>query len=686
MNDRDELQQMELSKQVLKDEIRDEPYHVRRKDLVETTDDMPMAEPVLVKTRFGKFATISGSLVRTKEFDERFYYPGRLGAFYGKDRTILRLWAPTAQEVTVEVWESLEPLAQIASRVEMYQTDAGVWEAELTNDQHETSYTYHLTFSDGTGHSTADPYARAVTVGGDRSVILDPDTVYLEGFYRMPPFSYPTDAVIYEMHIRDFSMDPHSGIVRRGKFLGVVETGTKNPNGSATGLDYLKSLGITHVQILPMYDFATVDEISPQTGYNWGYDPKNFNAPEGSYATNPMDPACRILELKQMIKGLHDAGLRVIMDVVYNHVYEVSDHPLHKTAPGYFFRYDQTGKLANGTGVGNDTASERRMMRKYILDSLRYWAEEFHLDGFRFDLMGIHDVETMNEARHMLDQIDPSIILLGEGWNLGTELPDADKAWQGNAQKMPRIAHFNDSMRDSVKGSTFDFAQRGFISGEHRDQKEVAHNLLGRSDGHHGPSYLGPDQLIQYVEAHDNLTLYDKLLLTNPRDSEEVRVRRHTLATSLVLLAQGIPFIHGGQEFLRTKSGVENSYRSTDAVNQFDWLRQDKYRSTVEYVQGLIHLRRENSLLRLRDYQAIKASSDLMHNRGGMICLRLRNRTAELLILINSHEKAQSADVPKGNWKILVHDLSVPKLPSTLNCNNGKIQVGPLSVTVMSRD
>lgn len=665
-----------------KEFLLEEPFHLKRSDLTRTTDDMPMADPVIIKTKFGQFASISGSLVRTAEFDERFYFNGRLGAFYTKKATHLRLWAPTAQEITLEIWDSLEEDSQIKERIPMEQTDIGVWEVRLPGDQHKTVYTYHLTFSDGTNHSTQDPYSRAVIINGNKSVILDPDTTYLKGFYRMPPFTYPTDAIIYEIHIRDFTVNSDACVKENGRFLGITQTGTTNDLGSPTGIDYLKSLGVTHVQFLPMYDYATVDEKNPKKHYNWGYDPHNYNVPDGSYSTDPHDPISRIVELKQMIKALHDAGIRVIMDVVYNHVYEVSDHPLHKTLPGYYFRYDKKGNLSNGTAVGNDTASERWMMRKYMLDSIAYWLTEFHLDGFRFDLMGIHDVVTMNEIRRLVDTIDPSVILLGEGWNLKTELPDTDKAWQGNASKMPGIAHFNDSMRDSVKGSTFKFKEKGFISGHRSDLKTVAGNMMAKVSH---KKYLGPDQVIQYVEAHDNLTLYDKLLLTNPEDSEETRIRRHTLATSIVMLAQGIPFIHGGQEFLRTKRGVENSYRSSDEINCYYWRRQDDYRQAVEYFKGLVRLRKSHYLFRLKDAHAIDNSVELINARDGFISYRLKDMNQEILVIVNGNDKEHRVSVDKGTWQVLVRNMMVFDSGDLIGFSKGHINVDPLSVLVLKR-
>ena len=487
------------------------------------------------------------------------------------------------------------------------------------------------------------------------------------------------------MNVRDFSMDPDSGIKYKGKFPGVVESGTTNSNGSPTGLDYLKGLGITHVQLLPIYDYSTVDEYHPELGYNWGYDPKNYNVPEGSYSTDPRDPVCRIIELKEMIKGLHQAGIRVIMDVVYNHVYEVSMHSLHKTAPGYFFRYDKHGVLANGTGVGNDTASERKMMRKYILDSIRYWLEEFKLDGFRFDLMGIHDVDTMNAIRQLSDTVDPSIILLGEGWNMDTTLPIQERAWQGNANRMPRIAHFNDTFRDATKGSVFQYKTKAFISGHYQVGKRLAEGLTGKPWRRSQATYQSPEQMIQYVEAHDNRTLYDTLLIAEPKDPEPTRIARHTLGTALVLLAQGVPFIHGGQEFLRTKQGDENSYRSGDVINRFDWSRQDTYRSAVEYFKGLVQLRKQHSLFRLRDAAAIQQKVAVLHDGRGIITLKLKDETEELLVVFNGNNSKSRTRLLSGQWQVLVRDMRVLKTPEVLLLRTGLIMIDPLSVLILKR-
>lgn len=662
------------------------PLIVEKKRLVRTTDDTPLPEAIEARSTgiFHRKVT-AGAVVRTEEFDERYSYGGPLGVSYSREGTLLRVWAPTAEEIQVEIYETVEEGATIIHRIPMFFAEPGIWEALLLGDQQGTVYTYHLTFSDGMNHSTMDPYSRAVVANGEKSVILDPQSVEVRDFERMAPFSHPVDAVIYEMHVRDFSMHPDSGIRHQGKFLGVIEKETRNSVGSPTGLKYLQELGVTHVQLLPIFDYSTVDEFHSEDYYNWGYDPKNYNVPEGSYATDPFDPPRRIIELKEMIKGLHEAGIRVIMDVVYNHVYEVSMDSLHKTVPGYFFRYDKKGNLSNGTGVGNDTASERLMMRKYILDSVRYWLEEYKVDGFRFDLMGIHDVETMNEVRRVADSIDPSIIILGEGWNMGTTLPQSRRAWQGNAHRMPRIGHFNDVIRDAARGAMFHGRSRGFVTGQRGMEKELLVSLSGRVWPKSGASYQEPVQLIQYVEAHDNMTLYDKLVESSPGDSEEVRIRRHTLGTSLVLLAQGVPFLHGGQEFLRTKYGDDNSYRSGDEVNRFDWCRQDIYRGAVDYVKGLIQIRKDQPLFRMRREETIARQFQELQSSHHIISFALKDESNELIVIFNGSDRERTAKVKKGSWQVLVRDMEVFKEPPDILIRSSHIKIEPLSAMVLMR-
>ena len=599
--------------------------------------------------------------VRSNDFDNYFSYDGELGALYEKEGTLLRVWTPTAKSVEVWIYAD-DSFKGPSTKIEMVQKPKGIFEAYLPGDQHGTIYVYKILFLNNRESISVDPYARATTVNGMKSVIADLNRTNPDGWgERLPAFGLPEEAIIYELHIRDFSISETSGIVNKGKFLGLTEKNTQNASGRKTGLDYLIDLGITHIQILPMFDYATVDEANlTEPQYNWGYDPLNYNVPEGSYSTDPFDPFNRIFELKQMIRTLHDNGLRVIMDVVYNHVYDPKDQALERTVPGYFYRYNADGSLANGTGVGNDTASERHMMRKYIIDSVKYWAKEYHLDGFRFDLMGIHDSVTMNAIREALDKIDPSIIIIGEGWEMSTPLPEDLKASQKNAQAMPRIAHFNDSIRVALKGSDFgDEKDRGFISGKNYLEDLLLRNIKGAMHLSSRSSYVDPEQVIQYVEAHDNLTLYDKLLRSNPDDSEEVRIKRHTLATSIVLLSQGVPFIHGGQEFLRTKAGVANSYQSPDEINQFEWERVTTFEESVAYVKGLIALRKSEYLFRLHTHEEIDTHFTMLSENFNIVAFSLTNSEKKYIVIFNGNRSDVIFRIQKGKYAILVEDNQV---------------------------
>lgn len=624
-----------------------------------------------------------GAVVRTDAFDTEFAYEGDLGALYSEAETTFRVWAPTASKVELLLFDSTEVDAEITATINMErgtEEKKGVYETVVSGDLDNSAYQYRLTFPDGLVNETGDPYAQAATVNGDHSVVLSDSAMAIENFDRMPEFSSPTDAVIYEMHIRDFSIAESSGVAaeKKGKFLGIIESGTKNDQGQPTGLDYLQDLGITHVQILPMFDYGSVDESQPDVAqYNWGYDPKNYNVPEGSYSSDATTPATRIKEMKTMIQGLHAADLRVIMDVVYNHVHSASDHAFNKTVPGYYFRYDENGKLVNGTGVGNDTASERAMMRKYIVDSVSYWAENYKLDGFRFDLMGIHDIETMNEVRAALNEIDPSIIILGEGWDLPTNLPAEQKATQSNADQMPGIAHFNDALRDDVKGHVFDEVAPGFINGAtDMEEKLLASVLGGKALAPDRGNYASAAQLIQYTEAHDNLTLYDKLVKTNPDDSEQQRQYRHLLGTSIPLLSQGVPFIHAGQEFMRTKDGDENSYQSPDAINQLDWERAYDYSKNVTFIKTLIAFRKSEPLLRLSSYEEITQHMQALVASDQLLTYELFDDNNDYIVAFNAQETA--ANLPQVD--LTNYDLYLTSVPA-----EKKDQLAPLSVTIFKQ-
>lgn len=575
-------------------------------------------------------------------------YGGPLGSLYSPSQTEFRLWAPFASQVEIIIFDGYygRPIKSIKmNRSDDFKSFFKV----IEGDQHGLTYRYRLTFIDMTVTESVDPYSKAVTVNGQRSVVVDLSRTNPEGWgERMPAFPSISEAVIYEMHVRDFTVASNSGIQHKGKFLGVAEPGTVNPNGSSTGIDYLKELGVTHVEFLPIFDFQTVDETNEKPKqYNWGYDPLNFNAPEGSYATDPYDPFCRIIELKKMIQALHDAGIRVIMDVVFNHVYEVESHSFHKTVPGYYFRYNDKGEFTSGTGVGNDTASERFMMRKYIIDSVKFWTEEYHIDGFRFDLMGIHDITTMNSIRAMLDKIDSSILLFGEGWDLYTPLSHNEEANHNNAAFMPGIGQFNDGLREALKGNDFDASARGFINGAWHMESRLARNFMGGVDF---GTYKDPIQLIQYVEAHDNYTLFDRLIKADPYLDEETIVRRHELASSIILLSQGIPFIHSGQEFLRSKQGIRDSYNKPDSINQIDWLRRDKYNHSVELMKGLIQLRKSEPLFRLETYEAIRETISVVRQDYQILSFEYRGPEYKLYVVFSAQNNLLNYKLPKGNY------------------------------------
>ncbi|MDE1548187.1 type I pullulanase [Jeotgalibaca caeni] len=599
---------------------------------------------------------VTGQLMVTPEFEENYAYEGKLGISYSPEATIFSVWTPVAVKVELVLFEDL--YSETKEYIEMELIAPGVFEQEVKRNLDNVAYLYAITYPDGKVVETVDPYAIATTVNGERSVVVDLRDTNPENWQRMESFTAATDAIIYEAHIRDFTISASSGVANKGKFLGVIEKGTQSPTGKPTALDYLKELGITHLQLLPMYDYQTVDERDPDSGYNWGYDPQNYNVPEGSYATNPYEPKTRIKEMKRMIQGLHEEGIRVIMDVVYNHVFEPIGHPFENTAPGYYFRKNPDGTMSDGTGCGNDTASEHVMYRKYMIDSLKYWAREYKLDGFRFDLMGSHDVETMNAIREALDEIDPSIIIIGEGWDLMTNLPAEEKANSKNAEQMPRIAHFNDALRQAIKGSDMDGAtDPGFVSGKAFQEQWIAINQQG---GLYFPediaSYQSPDQMVQYVEAHDNHTLYDKLTINMPDDDEETRKRRHLLATSMVLLAQGIPFIHAGQEFLRTKDGVENSYKSPDAINRLDWSLRDSQMDAVEYVKGLIALRKSEPLFRLRTAEEIALHMEVWKAEHYQVMWQVEDEIQLYYVYFNGNGHAVETKVELGDYEVLVHD------------------------------
>lgn len=599
------------------------------------------------------------------EFNFAGYFGADLGAVWMPDATVFKLWAPTAVSVETVLYDPGETgQTQIAQAVPMKKSGAEgsaseVWIAQVPGDLRNAHYMYHLTFENGEETFSPDPYAKAAAANGLKSVVLSPEQTQIDNFERMPSFSSPCDAIIAEMHVRDFTSRIREGLnsAEKGKFLGVVRKGLRTEYGNPAGFDYLVELGVTHVQLQPIFDFGSVDETAElnDDNYNWGYDPVNYNVPEGSYSSNPHDPAVRIIECKKMIKALHDAGIRVITDVVFNHVYDEKEHPFALTVPGYFFRRNPDGTSTNCTFCGNDTASERVMMRKYIVDSVKYLAQEYNLDGFRFDLMGLHDLQTMKDVRAVLDEIDPGIIILGEGWNMqNPTLAQSSMAIQANARELAGsnltqrkdsapgtnsaqekqsypIAFFNDDLRDALRGPVMQAEEKGFVSKKHGLETELANEVLAHIEPSKRAHYASPQQVVQYAEVHDNRTLFDHLRFQNPNESKTMTIRRAKLATVLVFASQGITEFELGQEIAKTKEGIGNSYKAGDSINGIDWERLDDpiYDSFSQLVKQLIKIRRSSKAFRMNDYEQIAASTRILQASDGVIAWQIKENKTE---------------------------------------------------------
>jgi pullulanase len=603
-------------------------------------------------------------LYDSAEFAAKYTYTGNdLGVTYTKASTKLRVWAPTAKAVSVVTYKEADAPSSSGALIKMTYDTKGTWVATLKGDQNGTVFNYRVSVNN-TINEAVDPYVRATTVNGLRGVIVNLDATDPKGWNTSKPkFSgKPTDAIIYELHVRDLSMDASSGIPakNKGKFLALTDLSTSN-NGQKTGVSAIKDLGVTHVELLPIFDFATVNENIPT--FNWGYDPQNYNVPEGSYSSDPKKPTVRITEFKSAIMSLHKAGLRVNMDVVYNHVSNANTFSQNLIVPGYFFRRDDNGNLTSGSGCGNDVASERPMVRKFIVDSVKYWATEYNLDGFRFDLMGLMDIETINEITAALKKIDPTILVIGEGWNMGT-LPADKRANQLNISKLPGVAHFNDQIRDGIKGSVFDAADNGFATGKFTAKMNVMAGIVGNTD--YSTEIMtkwtttAPGQSVNYVESHDNMTLVDKIT-ASVKDAKPADIAQLSqLAASIALLSQGMPFIQAGQEFLRSKGGDTNSYKSSDLVNSLKWGAQSANAATVKYYKGLIALRKAHPAFRMATTDLVKKNLKFLTSPEGTIAYSIngsdvKDSAATIVVVHNANTTAQTITLPKsGSWSVLV--------------------------------
>lgn len=634
----------------------------------------------------------------TKEFEDEYTYDGNdLGAEWSREGTWFRLWSPLADMVRVNLYQAGDNSKNdLIKKVDLNKKEKGVWEVYVKENLDGIYYTFTVVFGKEE-NEFCDPYAKACGVNGKRAMVVNlSDTNPVDWDKDANPNeSLPVcKSVIYELHVRDFSADVSSGIKNRGKFLGLTEKNTTvGGKGSiATGIDHVKELGITHIHLLPFYDYATIDEAAEysEDEYNWGYDPLNYNVPEGSYSTDAFEGKTRIKELKETIKELHQNGISVVMDVVYNHTYN-EDFCFNKAVPGYFHRIDKNGKLSDGSACGNDTASERSMVSKFIVDSVLYWAEEYHLDGFRFDLVGLIDVDTINKIRIGLDKIRPNIMMYGEGWTLDTELTKENVrlSTQKNIDYLNNFAMFSDDIRDIIKGSVFEEDEQGYVSGNTEYVEELKKSILGMPEWSDSP-----EKVVNYTSCHDNYTLFDKIRLCNPQISFDDAVKQNLLAISIVMLSQGIPLMHAGEEILRTKTNkegefVSDSVRDADSVNSIKWetLEDETYYSVYQYYKGLIAFRKAHDLFTLNNKEEIqKTISFIDTNNDNVIAYRLKNEKEELVVVFNSSNDNVEVEIGEAGdeYEIFIDEQKAGVEPLG-KCGN-VAEVGPVSCKVMIRE
>ena len=666
---------------------------------LKVTEELDLMDTYTVIYDSKEYNVVMPDIFSTEAFEEAYTYEGNdLGAVWSAEKTVFRVWAPTATAVKVNLYKSgVDGTDDLIEQLEMTADVNGTWVAEKEGDLNGTFYTYTVDVA-GATNEAADPYARAAGVNGKRSMVIDLDSTDPEGWENDKDPNADlneTDVVIYELHVRDLSIDESSGITNKGKYLGLIETGTKTETGIPTGLDHMKDLGITHLHILPMYDYGSVDESKLDTPqFNWGYDPVNYNVPEGSYASDPYDGAVRVSEVKQMVKGLHDNGISVVMDVVYNHVYSAGEFCFNKIVPMYFSRTGKNGSFSNGSGCGNDTASERSMVKKYIVDSVKYWADEYHIDGFRFDLVGLIDTETINAIIEEVHKTHPNVIFYGEGWSMSTGVTKQgyDMTTQTNCAKVPGFAFFSDTIRDLLKGSVFNTSETGYVSGASKSKTELNKSFMGL------PSWAqNPTQTVNYVSCHDNNTLIDRITISTPNATREDQVKMNNLAAAYILTSQGIPFFQAGEEMLRTKplgDGTydHNSYSSPDSVNSMKWndLNESEVMNTYNYYKGLIAFRKAHPALRLTTAEDVNATvTPIEHDNSRVLCFQIaggiNGETAEsMYVIFNADSAAADVTLPEGNWNIYVNGEKAGT--EVLGSVEGTVTVEGISAMVLVKE
>ena len=640
-----------------------------------------------------------------ERFDRENAYDGDdLGVTYRDGKTVFKAWSPLATGVYLNLYLDGEG-SNLIETVPMERLDKGVWHIELMYQAEDIFYTFSFEFDNRTRQETIDIYSRACGINGQRGYIIDLKKLDPKGWdiTPRPVCQSPCDAVVYECHVRDFSVDPTSGVdfERRGKFTAFTEEGTRYHNVT-TCLDHLKELGITHVQLLPVFDYASVDESKPyKAQYNWGYDPLNYNCLEGSYSSDAFDPKARIREFKELVMTLHKNGIGVIMDVVYNHTYFTEKSAFHKTFPYYYHRLNSDGKFSNGSGCGNETASDHLMYRRFMINSLKFLATEYKLDGFRFDLMGLHDIETVNIIRDELNKFDPSLLMYGEGWTGGESPLRSDRlAYKWNSYSFGRVGLFNDNIRDAIKGGTFNPYDIGYVSGNRNAGALIRRGLVGSiphwqlgNDAQDACWAFEPEQAVNYCEAHDNNTLWDKLSICAKHFSREDRVKMDKLAAALFILAQGMPFIHLGQDFLRSKPRkpkegepvnevtkvCENSYNAPDSVNAVRWNEKAENFDVFTYYKALIRLRHNNRLFRLRTKDEVGTHMRFLETHdNSFIAFKLEDDETCLVCAFNPYSEQRYLLLPEGRFFTRLNEQGkMNKFPI-----DGEVVIPPISAMV----
>ena len=659
---------------------------------------------------------MSTKLNFNNDFDKIYGYDGDLGAIYSKDKCKFILWAPTAENVQLALYGDNGYDFDCEAK-EVYTMSKGIngtWIVEINGDFNGQFYNYLININ-GKISEVVDPYAKAVGVNGNRGMVIDLNTTNPEGWEKdtKPELKSATDSIIYEAHVRDLSIDETSGISNeyKGKFKALTIWDSCIPGTTVkTVVNHIKDMGFTHIHLLPAFDFGSIDENKlEQPQFNWGYDPKNYNVPEGSYSTNPYLGDVRIKEFKEMVKALHEAGIRVVMDVVYNHTYNL-DSCLNNAVPGYYYRQDENGEYSDASACGNETASERYMFRRYMVDSVVYWAKEYHIDGFRFDLMGIHDIETMKLIREELNKIDSSIIMYGEGWTGGpSPLKEELAALKKNTYKFDKlqIAAFSDDCRDGVKGHVFYDEETGFVNGKDGLEETIKfaivasthHKDIDKENIVYSNEFWAnePYQTINYASAHDNYTLWDKLQISTPNCTEEELIAMNKLIAGIILTSQGISFVHAGEEMARTKEDeegklVENSFESSDKVNKIYWDRKVKYNDLFEYYNVLISLRKEYKAFRMNTNEEIKENIHFLkkgvnfsENNLVAYIIDAKNidiKCEKIAVIINANNKDVDVELEESNWHVMVDEKTAGnEIIETIK--DSKVNVSRKSIKVL---